>query len=57
MVMMKCAKTPEGDEVWNKIKSKELNGFSVSGYFIEEAANFKNELFLKKVVEILKNIK
>ena len=57
MVMMKCSKTPKGDEVWNKIKSKELNGFSVSGYFLEEAANFRDELFLKKVVEILKNIK
>jgi hypothetical protein len=57
MVAMKCAKTPKGDEVWNKIKSKELNGFSVSGYFIEEAANFRDELFLQKVVEILKNIK
>ena len=57
MVAMKCAKTPQGDKVWEKIKSKELNGFSVSGYFIEEAANFRDELFLQKVVEILKNIK
>jgi hypothetical protein len=56
MVMMKCAKTPEGDKVWSMIKNNELRGFSVSGFFIEEASNFRDELFLKKVAEILKNI-
>ena len=57
MVAMKCAKTPKGDEVWDKIKNKELNGFSVSGFFLEEEASFKEQLFLYKVAEILKNVK
>lgn len=44
------------DEIWNKIKSQELNGFSVSGYFEEVAAFKREEVFLSKVAEILKNI-
>jgi hypothetical protein len=44
------------DQVWNDIKAGKLNGFSVSGYFAEEPANFmsKEELFLYAVAEILK---
>ena len=53
-VTMKCAKTPEGDKVWNMVKSGELAGFSVSGWF-EEVADFcREEMFLHQVVEILK---
>lgn len=53
-VAMKCAKTPEGDKVWEMVKSGELAGYSVSGWFSEEAAFAREELFLQKVVEILK---
>jgi len=45
------------DEVWQKIKNKELNGFSVSGFFEEVSRFTKEEMFLYKVAEILKNIK
>jgi hypothetical protein len=54
MISMKIAKTPKGDEVWNKIKEGQLNGFSVSGFFSEEATFTKEEMFLYKVVEVLK---
>lgn len=54
MIAMKIAKTPTGDKVWEKIKNKTLNGFSVSGFFSEERAFTKEEMFLYKVVEILK---
>jgi hypothetical protein len=50
MVAMKV----RNDEVWQKIKDKELNGFSVSGYFSEVAQFCKEEMFLKEVAEILK---
>ena len=53
-VAMKVAKTPEGDKVWDMVKSGELAGFSVSGYFEEVAAFCREEMFLKQVVEILK---
>lgn len=53
-VAMKCAKTPQGDKVWEMVKSGELAGYSVSGWFSEEAAFAREELFLHKVVEILK---
>jgi hypothetical protein len=53
MVAMKV----RNDDVWQKIKDKELNGFSVSGYFEEVAQFCKEEMFLKEVAEILKNIK
>jgi len=43
--------------VWGQIKEKKLNGFSVSGFFEEVAAFCREEMFLKQVVEILKNIK
>ena len=54
MIAMKVAKTPKGDEVWNKVKDGTLNGFSVSGFFSEEAAFSREEMFLYKVAEILK---
>lgn len=53
-VSMKVAKTPKGNEVWNKVKEGILKGFSVSGYFSEEAAFTREEMFLYKVAEILK---
>jgi hypothetical protein len=43
-------------EVWNKVKSKELNGFSVSGYFEEVAQFAKEEMFLKELVQLLKQL-
>lgn len=54
MLAMKIPKTPKGEEVWQKVKSGELNGFSVSGYFAEEQVFSKEELFLFKLAEILK---
>ena len=53
-VAMKCAKTPQGDKVWEMVKSGELAGYSVSGWFSEEAAFCREEIFLYKVAEILK---
>ena len=53
-VAMKIAKTPMGDKVWNQVKEGKLNGFSVSGFFSEEAAFTKEEMFLYKVAEVLK---
>jgi hypothetical protein len=44
----------KNDEVWSKIKNKELNGFSVSGYFSEVAQFCKEEMFLKELAEIIK---
>ena len=43
--------------VWSQIKEGKLNGFSVSGYFEEVAKFTKEEMFLYKVAEVLKNIK
>lgn len=57
MIAMKIAKTPKGDEVWNQVKEGKLNGFSVSGFFEEVQAFSKEEMFLYKVAEVLKNIK
>ena len=56
-VAMKCAKTPQGDKVWEMVKSGELAGYSVSGWFEEVAAFCREEMFLHKVVEILKKYK
>ncbi len=56
-IRMKVAKTPTGDKVWEQIKEGKLNGFSVSGYFEEVAEFCKEEMFLRQVAEILKNIK
>jgi len=56
-VSMKIPKTPEGDKVWAKVKNRELNGFSVSGYFEEVAKFSREEMFLNKVIDILKQVK
>jgi hypothetical protein len=53
-VAMKCAKTPQGDKVWEMVKSGELAGYSVSGWFEEVAQFCREEMFIKQVVEILK---
>lgn len=49
----------KNDEVWEKVKKGELNGFSVSGFF-EEVERFKREqkelMFLKELAEILKGV-
>lgn len=47
----------KNDEVWNMVKEGKLNGFSVSGYFEEIAEFCKEEMFLRQVADILKNIK
>lgn len=44
-------------EIWSKVKEKELNGFSVSGFFEEIAAFRREEMFLQKVADILAQIK
>jgi hypothetical protein len=44
-------------DIWAKVKEGYLNGFSVSGYFEEVAQFCMEEMFLKQVAEILKNIK
>jgi hypothetical protein len=42
--------------IWERIKKKELNGFSVSGFF-EEIEQFQLEQqFLKEVAELLKHL-
>jgi len=43
-------------EVWDRIKNKELNGFSVSGLFEEVEQFYKEQEFLKELVEILKEV-
>ena len=44
-------------KVWEQILEKKLNGFSVSGYFEEVAQFTREEMFLYKVAEVLKNVK
>jgi len=44
-------------EVWSKVKDHQLNGFSVSGYFEEVSQFSREDIFLYKVTQILKNIK
>jgi hypothetical protein len=44
------------DDVWNKIKAGELKGFSVSGYFEEVAKFAREEMFLQRLAELLKQI-
>ena len=44
-------------KVWEEVKQGKLNGFSVSGFFEEVAAFSREEMFLYKVAEVLKNIK
>lgn len=43
-------------KVWQDIKEKKLNGFSVSGYFEEVAQFCMEEMFLKQVAQILNEI-
>lgn len=45
------------DKVWDQIKSGQLKGFSVSGMFEQVSKFNREEMFLYKVAEILKNIK
>lgn len=47
----------KNDEIWKKVKSGILNGFSVSGFFEEVAAFTREEMFLYKVAEVLKKYK
>ena len=44
----------KNDEIWNKIKSGDLRGFSVSGFFEEVAAFCREEMFLQRLAELLK---
>jgi len=44
-------------DIWAKVKEGMLNGFSVSGFFEEVKSFTKEEMFLYKVAEILKNTK
>jgi len=44
-------------KIWEEVKSGKLNGFSVSGFFEEVASFTREEMFLYKVAEVLKNIK
>ena len=46
----------KNDEVWKRIKSKELNGFSVSGYFEEIEQFYREQEFLKEVAKIIKDL-
>ena len=41
-------------DIWDKVKSGELRGFSVSGYFEEYERNANELQFLKELAEILK---
>lgn len=56
MVSMKV----NNDEVWEKVKQGELQGFSVSGFFeeyeVEQFNRQKEEDFLKELAQLLKNI-
>ena len=42
--------------IWERIKKKELNGFSVSGYFEEIEQFYREQEFLKQVAKILKDL-
>ena len=52
MVSMKV----RNEDVWKRIKNKELNGFSVSGYFEEIEQFYREQEFLKEVAKILKDL-
>jgi hypothetical protein len=41
-------------ELWKKIKDKTYNGFSVSGWFSEEAQFNREEMFLQRLADLLK---
>ena len=42
--------------IWERVKKKELNGFSVSGYFEEIEQFYREQEFLKQVAKILKDL-
>jgi hypothetical protein len=44
------------EDTWKKVKEGKLNGFSVSGYFEQIAEFCREEMFLQRVAEILKNV-
>lgn len=44
----------KNDNIWEKVKNGELNGFSVSGFFEEVEKFQREEQFLKELVELLK---
>jgi len=46
----------KNDNVWNMVKEKKLNGFSVSGFFEEVEQFYKEEEFLRQLAEILKKV-
>ena len=46
----------KNDLVWEAIKNKELNGFSVSGYFEEIEQFYREQEFLREVAKILKDL-
>lgn len=47
----------KNDEVWNMVKEGKLRGFSVSGFFEEIAEFAREEMFLKQLATLLKQIK
>ena len=49
----------ENDEVWSKIKSQEVKGFSIEGYFLDKMATLSKPVdtdtqILAALAEILK---
>lgn len=46
----------KNEDIWDRVKKKELNGFSVSGFFEEVEAFYREREFLKELAELLKNI-
>jgi len=57
VVSMKVSETPEGNKVWERVKKGELKGFSVSGFFEEVAQFAREDIFIQKVIEILRQVK
>lgn len=47
----------KNDDIWNMVKSGQLKGFSVSGYFEEIEKFNREEQFLRMVADIIKNVK
>ncbi|MFM7851016.1 MAG: XkdF-like putative serine protease domain-containing protein, partial [Flammeovirgaceae bacterium] len=47
----------EDDKVWEQIKKKELNGFSVEGLFAEKSYFSSEAEIINTIKEILKSIK
>lgn len=45
------------EDVWKAIKNKELNGFSVAGWFLsKEIEMSKEEMFIRQLIELLKSV-